>query len=101
MRQTSKKIMAFVSALLAVDIHRRNIEDEDSHHKRMLCVISCSLFCRYLLKKMNRPRVTVFFPSQVAQQFDDDTFEKMFRFRRSEFGMRKKKEERKKGIGNR
>ena len=66
-------------------------EDEDEEdvlrRRRLLQIAACALQTASLERDINRSRITFLYPSGSAQisRWDEETFEKMFRFRRNDF----------------
>ena len=56
-----------------------------SRRRRILCIIASSLCIVSLQNEINRKSITVFYPTQQMQIWDDEMFLKMFRFRREQF----------------
>ena len=56
-----------------------------SRRRRILCIIASSLCIVSLQNEINRKAITVFYPTQEMQIWDDEMFLKMFRFRREQF----------------
>ncbi len=81
------KLGAIILAQMLVLLRKRRSGglDPSSRRRRMFCIIACTLGIASLRQEINRKRITVFFPSQEMQIFDDDMFDKMFRFRRADF----------------
>ena len=56
-----------------------------SNSRRILCILASSLCIVSLQNEINRKAITVFYPTQEMQIWDDEMFLKMFRFRREQF----------------
>ena len=56
-----------------------------SCRRRILCIIASSLCIVSLQNEINRKAITVFYPTQEMQIWDDEMFLKMFQFRREQF----------------
>ena len=56
-----------------------------SRRRRILCIIASSLCIVSLQNEINRKAITVFYPTQEMQIWDDEMFLKMFQFRREQF----------------
>ena len=56
-----------------------------SRRRRILCIIASSPCIVSLQNEINRKAITVFYPTQEMQIWDDEMFLKMFQFRREQF----------------
>ena len=86
----SKKVEmsgAVIMAQILVLLRKRRTGglDPSFRRRRMFCIVACTLGIVSLRNEINRKRITVFYPSQEMQIFDDAMFDKMFRFRRADF----------------
>jgi hypothetical protein len=82
-----EKLGAVILAQMLVLLRKKRSGglDPNFRRRRMFCIIACTLGIASLRNEINRKRITVFYPSQEMQVFDDDMFDKMFRFRRADF----------------
>ena len=56
-----------------------------SCRRKILCIIASSLCIVSVQNEINRKAITVFYPTQQMQIWDDEMFLKIFRFRREQF----------------
>jgi hypothetical protein len=81
----SLKVLVFTQLLIISHRRKLGMLEESSRRRKMILIATFLRRISFLNQEMNRPRVTVFYPSQQMQTFDDETFETMFRFKRAHF----------------
>jgi hypothetical protein len=85
MKKQSDELLLALAALSVLYVKSNNRGNSRSQRNILLALAAGAYYYNRLVSEMNLKRITVHYPSQMMQFFDDDTFEKMFRFRRQDF----------------
>lgn len=86
LKKEAEEALKAIAAFLIIELRKRRCASPlVARRKFLLALAALAFHYDSLMEEIRRKSITVFFPSQEMQSWDDDTFEKMFRFRREDF----------------